>query len=154
MPKSKKFCAYYRSPLGWLRIEGAGPSLHSLEFVPKKARGLATALPAKVARELGEYFRGKRKKFSLRLKPQGTAFQQRVWKSLQKISHGRKISYSQVAARIGRQKSVRAVANAIGQNRLAILIPCHRVIGSDGSLTGYAYGLRKKAWLLGHEIGL
>ena len=153
MKKTKIFRAYYRSPLGWLRIEGAGPSLRSLDFVSKKGRGLS-AVPSKIRRELDQYFRGRRKKFSLRLKPSGTPFQQKVWKTLQKISYGTKTSYEDIAKRIGNRKGVRAVASAIGRNKLAILIPCHRVIGKDGSLTGYAYGLRKKAWLLRREKGL
>ena len=153
MKKTRTFKAYYRSPLGWLRIEGAGPSLSSLDFVPKKGRGLS-AVPGKIARELDEYFHGRRKKFSLKLKPSGTPFQQKVWKALQKISYGTKTSYEDIAKRIGNRKGVRAVASAIGRNKLAILIPCHRVIGKDGSLTGYAYGLRKKAWLLRREKGL
>ena len=154
MKKTKTFHAYYRSPLGWLRIEGAGSSLRSLDFVSKKDHGLSTVLPAQIRRELGQYFRGRRKRFSLRLKPSGTAFQKKVWKALQSIAYGAKASYSDIAARIGRRKSVRAVAGAIGRNRLAILIPCHRVIGKNGSLTGYAHGLRKKAWLLRREKGL
>ena len=154
MKKTKRFKAYYRSPLGWLRIEGEGPSLHALEFAAKKGIGAASALPAKVNRELAEYFKGKRKRFSLRLDPKGTPFQQKVWKALQKVSHGKKVSYSALAERIGRRKSVRAVANAVGRNKLAILIPCHRVVGKDGSLTGYAYGLKKKAWLLRREKSL
>ena len=153
MKKAKTFKAYYRSPLGWLRIEGAGPSLNALDFVSKKGRDLSAA-PAKMRKELDQYFSGRRKKFSLLLKPSGTPFQQKVWKALQKISYGTKTSYEDIAKRVGNQKGVRAVASAIGRNKLAILIPCHRVIGKDGSLTGYAYGLRKKAWLLRREKGL
>ncbi len=154
MKRTKYFKAYYKSPLGWLRIEGEGPSLHALEFAAKKGIGAASALPAKVSRELTEYFKGRRKKFSLRLDPKGTPFQKDVWRALQKVSHGTKASYSEIASRIGRSKSVRAVANAVGQNRLAILIPCHRIVGKDGSLTGYAYGLKKKVWLLQREKSL
>lgn len=150
MKKTRTFHAYYKSPLGWLRLEGAGPSLSALDFVPKKGRALS-ALPDRMRRELDQYFRGRRRRFSLKLKPSGTAFQKKVWKALEKVSYGTKVSYQDIARRIGRQKSVRAVAGAIGRNRIAILIPCHRVIGKSGSLTGYAYGLRKKAWLLDRE---
>ena len=151
MVNLKIFQTYYHSPLGWLKIEGVGSSLVSMDFVSKKAHDNS---PLKVRRELDQYFRGKRKKFSLRLAPAGTLFQQKVWKALQNISYGKRISYGEIAVKIGRRKSVRAVARAIGQNKLPIVIPCHRVVSADGSLTGYAYGLRKKAWLLHHEAGL
>ncbi len=154
MIRSKTFCAYYLSPLGWLKIQGTGPRLTAIDFVSKKGHGRSSTTARRAFRELDQYFQGKRKKFSLRLHPTGTMFQQQVWKVLRGISYGKSASYGEVAAQLGRPKSVRAVAGAIGKNRLAILIPCHRVIGSDGSLTGYAHGLGKKAWLLSHECGL
>ena len=154
MINQKTFRTYYRSPLGWLKIEGVDSSIKSLDFVSKKVPGRLSEPLITMRRELEQYFRGKRKKFSLRLAPVGTVFQQSVWKALKDIPYGRKISYRDVAVAIGHPKSVRAVANAIAQNKIAIVIPCHRVIGSDGSLAGYAYGLRKKAWLLGHERSL
>jgi O-6-methylguanine DNA methyltransferase len=82
---------------------------------------------------------------------EGTAFQKKVWKALQTIPWGGSISYGQLARRIGRPTAVRAVAGAVGDNPVPILVPCHRVVASDGSLGGYAYGRRKKAWLLRHE---
>lgn len=154
MIKAKTFCATYRNPLGWLQVEGSGRSLSLVKFVSKKTSASTTILPLAVRRELRQYFDGQRKKFSLKLRPKGTLFQKKVWKALKKISYGKSVSYGELAARMGRPKSVRAVARAISQNKLAIVIPCHRVIGADGSLTGYAYGLRKKAWLLRHETGL
>lgn len=102
-------------------------------------------------KELDEYFDGTRKEFSLPLHPEGTDFQKSVWKELLKIPYGTTRSYSEQSNSLGVPKSIRAVANANALNKIAILIPCHRVIGSDGSLTGYAGGLKRKKWLLDHE---
>ncbi|WP_445940390.1 methylated-DNA--[protein]-cysteine S-methyltransferase [Pseudomonas sp.] len=102
----------------------------------------------KVRRQLDEYFAGRRQRFELPLAPQGTAFQQAVWQALQAIPFGRTSCYSDLAAEIARPKAVRAVGAANGANPIAIIIPCHRVIGRDGSLTGYAGGLPRKALLL------
>lgn len=101
-----------------------------------------------VCRQLDEYFAGRRQRFEVRLAPQGTAFQQTVWQALQTIPFGRTSCYSALAAEIERPKAVRAVGAANGANPIAIIIPCHRVIGRDGSLTGYAGGLPRKALLL------
>jgi AraC family transcriptional regulator of adaptative response/methylated-DNA-[protein]-cysteine methyltransferase len=101
--------------------------------------------------ELSEYFQGTRRDFSVPLDYPGTDFQKTVWENLQKIPYGETRSYKDQAVKIGKPKAVRAVAAANGQNRIAIIIPCHRVIGSDGSLTGYGGGLSRKKWLLDHE---
>jgi methylated-DNA-[protein]-cysteine S-methyltransferase len=101
--------------------------------------------------QLDEYFRGKRRKFSVNLDLQGTRFQKRVWQALLKIPFGRTASYREVAKAVGNSKAVRAVGNANRVNPVAIIIPCHRVIGSDGSLVGYGSGLWRKRWLLAHE---
>lgn len=101
-----------------------------------------------VCRQLDEYFAGRRQRFEVRLAPQGTAFQQAVWQALQTIPFGRTSCYSVLAAEIARPKAVRAVGAANGANPIAVIIPCHRVIGRDGSLTGYAGGLPRKALLL------
>ena len=143
---------YYRAPLGWLEIQSQGPRLVSAGFVPvKPARGTLLKKRDRLFRELEGYFKGVRTKFSVKTLLRGTPFQKRVWKELQRVPYGRTVSYSRIAERIGKKKAVRAVANAIGQNPLAIFIPCHRVIGKDGSLTGYAFGLRKKSRLLKGE---
>lgn len=102
-------------------------------------------------KELKEYFAGSRTQFDVALDAPGTEFQKKVWTLLRKIPYGRTFSYAQQAERIGRPSAVRAVANANGQNRISIVIPCHRVIGSDGTLTGYGGGLQRKQWLLDHE---
>jgi AraC family transcriptional regulator, regulatory protein of adaptative response / methylated-DNA-[protein]-cysteine methyltransferase len=102
-------------------------------------------------KQLKEYFKGKRKEFTLPLVTPGTDFQQSVWNIIRKIPYGTTISYLQQAKKIKKPGAVRAVAGANGSNRIAILIPCHRVIGSDGSLIGYGGGIEKKRWLLDHE---
>ena len=105
-------------------------------------------------RQLDEYFRGKRECFELPLALAGTPFQLAVWAALVKIPFGRAVSYRDIARSIGRPRAVRAVGAANGQNPLAIVVPCHRVIGADGSLTGYGGGVPKKRWLLEHEGAL
>lgn len=102
-------------------------------------------------KQLREYFKGKRKDFSIPLITPGTEFQQTVWNSLKKIPYGTTLSYLEQARSINKPGAVRAVANANGSNRIAVIIPCHRVIGSDGNLVGYGGGLEKKRWLIDHE---
>lgn len=102
-------------------------------------------------RQLQEYFEGTRNQFDLKLNPEGTEFQKKVWKQLQTIPFGKTISYLELSQQLGDTKAIRAVANANVKNPLWIIIPCHRVIGSNGSLTGYAGGLQRKQWLLKHE---
>ncbi len=104
-----------------------------------------------VKTELAEYFAGTRQDFTIPLVTPGTSFQQRVWSSLQEIPYSRTISYFEQAKALDQPTAVRAVANTNGRNRIIILIPCHRVIGSNGSLTGYGAGLARKQWLLDHE---
>ena len=101
--------------------------------------------------QLEEYFNGKRDHFNLTVNPKGTAFQKKVWKSLLKIPYGKTKNYLEQSTTLGDVKAIRAVASAIGKNPLWIVIPCHRVLGSDGSLTGYAGGVWRKKWLLAHE---
>ncbi len=108
---------------------------------------------ALVRRQLSEYFSGRRTSFDLPLAPRGTAFQQRVWAELVAIPFGGRATYGELARRIGRPAASRAVGAANGANPIAIVIPCHRVVGSDGSLTGYGGGLPLKRWLLAHEAG-
>jgi AraC family transcriptional regulator, regulatory protein of adaptative response / methylated-DNA-[protein]-cysteine methyltransferase len=102
-------------------------------------------------KQLKEYFQGRRKEFEIPLVTPGTSFQQSVWKELQKIQFGSTRSYMEQANALNSPESVRAIANANGMNRIAILIPCHRVIGANGRLTGYGGGLTRKKWLLDHE---
>ena len=149
MKKNEEFSAHYLSPLGCLRVSGQGPAVSEISMVSgKKASG---SIPAEVKRSLDGYFSGKKQRGSVRFMLQGTALQEKVWKELSAIPWGKNISYAELARRVKQPKAVRAVASAVGRNPVAVLIPCHRVIGSDGSLRGYAYGLKKKAWLLAHE---
>lgn len=111
----------------------------------------SSGLLQKAMQQLEEYFRGNRKQFDLPLNPQGTPFQQKVWNELLKIDYGSTATYLQMAKRLGDVKAIRAAASANGKNPIGIIIPCHRVIGADGKLTGYAGGLHRKQWLLEHE---
>ncbi len=101
--------------------------------------------------QLDDYFKGNRQEFNLTLNPKGTSFQQKVWKALSEIPFGKTCSYLELSRKLGDAKAIRAVASANGKNPLWVVIPCHRVIGSNGSLTGYAGGLHRKQWLLNHE---
>jgi methylated-DNA-[protein]-cysteine S-methyltransferase len=152
--------AFYESPIGLIEIRGGDEGLASLNFV---AAGAAAAvgleeggLPAPLAEvlsQLDEYFRGLRTSFSVRLDLRGTAFQMRVWSELLRVEYGHTTTYKALAAAIGRPASTRAVGGANHRNPVSIIVPCHRVVGTDGRLTGYGGGLWRKAWLLGHERG-
>ena len=148
------------SPLGKILLTSEGGPLTGLHFIGQKyqpqvqrdwAAATALALFRQAADELDEYFHGARSRFDVPLAAHGTQFQQRVWRALQTIEAGTTLSYSALAEKIGAARSVRAVAAAVGRNPISILIPCHRVIGADGSLTGYAGGLERKAQLLALE---
>ena len=115
----------------------------------REAQGHPLLLRA--ARELREYFAGKRRDFTVPIAPQGTPFQQRVWSELARIPYGQHRSYGDLATSLGKPAAARAVGRANALNPLAIVLPCHRVIGKDGSLTGFAGGIDKKRWLLAHE---
>jgi methylated-DNA-[protein]-cysteine S-methyltransferase len=146
---------YHDSPIGRLLLSGDTTGLQQvlMDIEDKPWRidehwRSATDELDEVCRQLDEYFAGRRQRFELPLAPQGTVFQQAVWQALQSIPYGQTSSYSALAAKIARPKAVRAVGAANGANPIAIIIPCHRVIGRDGSLTGYAGGLPRKALLL------
>ena len=149
--------AYLYSPLGMVALSGSDAGLHAVRFLDREApaptapTGLATCLQAP-HEQLKAYFGGELREFDLTCVPTvGTAFQRQVWASLAGIGHGRTASYLDLAKQLNNPKSVRAVGAANGQNPLAIVWPCHRVIGADGSLTGYAGGLVRKQWLLDFE---
>lgn len=110
-----------------------------------------TPVLQQAAAQLNAYFRGDRQPFDLPLAPAGTPFQQRVWEALQQIPAGSTLTYGGLAKQLGNPRAVRAVAAAVGRNPISVIIPCHRVIGSNGSLTGYAGGVEKKAWMLERE---
>jgi len=145
--------AYIHTPLGTAYIEGDDKGLKAVSVLESKEK-VTEVIPVALedaVYQLNEYFEGKRKSFDLLLKPNGSSFQKRVWDALQEIPFGKTISYLELSKKLGDVKAIRAVAAANGKNPLWILIPCHRVIGSDGSLTGYAGGLHRKKWLLDHE---
>ena len=144
---------YYSSPVGLLEIQATDKGVRSVNFVDEK---IFTEMPTDynqlVAKQLDEYFSSKRKIFEMPFDLDGTDFQKRVWMELLKIPFGKTKSYMDIARAIGDPKTIRAVGMANGSNKIAIIIPCHRVIGSDGSLTGYAGGMARKKWLLDFEI--
>lgn len=145
--------AYIRTPMGIAKVEGTSLGISSISILDE-ASELTEQVPhflQGAVDQLQEYFSGCRKEFDFRIDPQGTDFQQKVWKLLLEIPFGKTISYLDLAKKFGDEKAIRAVASANGKNPLWIVIPCHRVIGSDGSLTGYAGGLWRKEWLLQHE---
>lgn len=141
------------SPLGFTLIEGDELGISKISVTSNKEE-LSTIIPdalTTAVTQLEEYFLGKRTHFDFKLNPSGTEFQKKVWKELLKIPFGTTVSYQEITNQLGDPKAIRAVANANGKNPLWIVVPCHRVIGSDGSLTGYAGGLWRKKWLLDHE---
>ena len=148
----------YASPLGTLRLESDGRALTRIRL-PRERSGPATGVPrqadprpfAAAVAQLDEYFAGRCTRFDLVLAPGGTAFQRRVWELLRDIPYGTTITYSELALRLGNPAACRAVGAANGRNPLPIVVPCHRVIGSDGRLTGYAGGLAAKRALLALE---
>ena len=148
--------ASYRSPIGLIELTATEAALTSLNFVEAvtDATPLTPPLLRDATRQLDEYFNGSRRNFDLPLAPTGTDFQQQVWQQLLTIPFGRTTSYIEIARTIGNEKAVRAVGAANGQNPISIIIPCHRVIGSDGQLVGYGGGLWRKKWLLEHEGAL
>jgi len=144
--------AYYKSPIGLLEIQIDQKKLRSLKFQEvKRYQEEKTPLLLEVKKQLNEYFKGMRKEFELPLKLVGTDFQKKVWKQLKEIPYGDTFSYKEVAESISNDKAYRAVGNANNRNRIPIVIPCHRVIASNGKLGGYGGGVWRKKWLLQHE---
>jgi methylated-DNA-[protein]-cysteine S-methyltransferase len=143
---------FINSPLGITKIVGDENGISEISVL---SEGNVTVKIPKQLKEavsqLKEYFSGKRNEFDFKLNPKGTEFQQRVWQELGNIPFGKTISYLELSKKLGDVKAIRAVASANGKNPLWIVIPCHRVIGTDGSLTGYAGGLWRKKWLIEHE---
>lgn len=150
------YTTYYHSPVGLLKISGTDNYISEVTFYDKAQRpaGRKKAMPPMLivcVEQLIQYFQGERRIFELPIHQQGTIFQQSVWNELMAIPFGKTISYLELARKTGDTKAVRAVANANGKNNVAIIVPCHRVIGSTRELVGYAGGLWRKKWLLEHE---
>jgi methylated-DNA-[protein]-cysteine S-methyltransferase len=145
------------TPIGTLRLFATGEALVGAYLpgqeglTPSSGEGPLPPVLEQARDQLDEYFAGKRRAFDLPLDPRGTEFQRSVWRALSAIPFGATRSYGEIAAALGRPSASRAVGAANGQNPISIIVPCHRVIGRDGSLTGYASGIARKEWLLRHE---
>jgi methylated-DNA-[protein]-cysteine S-methyltransferase len=141
----------YRSPVGWLEIDVDGTAVTAIRFTDSGIKDKPTnELLKKVHSELDEYFEGKRTQFSVPLKPEGTLFQLKVWRAMQRIESGKTAPYAAIAKQIGHGKAVRAVGASCGKNPIVVMIPCHRVTATGG-IGGFSGGLQKKRWLLEHE---
>lgn len=144
--------AFINSPLGITKIVGDENGISEISVLNEgQVSSIIPMVLQNSVSQLQDYFDGKRTDFTFPLHPNGTDFQQRVWKELLNIPFGKTMSYLELSKKLGDVKAIRAVASANGKNPLWIVIPCHRVIGTDGSLTGYAGGLWRKKWLLKHE---
>ena len=144
--------AFFETPLGIAKIVGDQDGISEISIGYEES--VSSKIPESLLQammQLQEYFAGTRKTFDFKLNPSGTEFQQKVWQELLNIPYGKTTSYLELSKKLGDVKAIRAVASANGKNPLWIVVPCHRVIGSDGSLTGYAGGLWRKQWLLEHE---
>ncbi len=158
---SESRVTYYESPIGLLEVRGGDRGVSGVTFVdapapraPRSARGGKGPLPAPLAdclTQLDEYFRGRRRTFSVKLDLGGTAFRKKVWRALRDVRFGKMVSYKDIARNVGNPAGTRAVGGANHSNPVSIIVPCHRVVGSDGRLTGYGGGLWRKEWLLRHE---
>ena len=154
------FCTYYHSPIGIIRIAGTDRFISEVHFMKEEEIALSDMKPTLVLPEvirdcvdqLIEYFQGKRRNFTIPVYQDGTDFQQIVWNELLGIPYGRTISYQTLSKKIGDVKAIRAVGTTNGKNKIGVIVPCHRVIGANGDLTGYAGGLWRKKWLLDHEL--
>jgi len=145
--------AIINTPVGLLEIKGSIDGLSSITYLNEE-KPVSTKIPLvlqETVSQLNLYFKGELDTFTVILQPQGTDFQKTVWNKLLEIPFGKTANYLEIAKRLGDPKVIRAAASANGKNPISIIIPCHRVIGSDGSLTGYAGGLHRKKWLLEHE---
>jgi len=153
---AESYTTYYHSPIGLLKITGTKDFISEITFhdTTQKSIGNKKDLPPLLIQcieELIQYFHGERRVFEFPLNQEGSDFQKKTWNLLMTIPYAKTISYVQLAIKTGDPKATRAVANANGKNNIAIVVPCHRVIGASGELTGYAGGLWRKKWLLDHE---
>ncbi|SMO82261.1 methylated-DNA--[protein]-cysteine S-methyltransferase [Gracilimonas mengyeensis] len=148
------YVSFFESPIGYLRILSNGSGITEIKFMDFDGPEDPDAHTESAKTQLREYFAGNRNQFQLNLLPQGSDFEQKIWKQLLEIPQGSTTSYGAIAKKIGDPKASQAVGKANGKNPIAIVIPCHRVIGSDNKLTGYAGGPERKEWLLKHEGAL
>jgi len=151
----QKFKTYLNSPIGTIEINGSALGIEGIYFKNIKIeKNEVPEVLHEAYKQIEEYFLKKRKSFDFKLNPQGTEFQKKTWNELSKIPYGQTISYLELAKRVGNPKASRAVANANSRNPLSIVVPCHRVIGSNGKLIGYAGGLDRKQFLIILESNL
>lgn len=147
-----QYTGYYQSPIGIIEVITDEDYLYEIKFVDKITHSsFYPKILTQTLNQLDEYFNGVRTNFNLEYKLEGTEFQILVWNALSKIPYGHQVSYKEIATSIGRDKASRAVGNANNKNKLSIIIPCHRVVGSNKKLIGYEWGLDRKQWLLEHE---
>ncbi|MDO9593975.1 MAG: methylated-DNA--[protein]-cysteine S-methyltransferase [Lutibacter sp.] len=145
--------AYYKTPIGTAKIVGDENGISAVTVIDDDLE-TSIEIPKILqdcVKQLDEYFNGTRKQFDLKLNPQGTDFQKKVWNALLNVPFGKTKTYLEQSKQLGDVKAIRAVASANGKNPIWIVIPCHRIIGSNGSLTGYAGGIWRKKWLIAHE---
>lgn len=149
----KEYYLYYESPLGIIEIIGNQKALSELHFVDKAKKDDPNAPECLIEcrRQMDEYFKGIRREFNIKTELIGTEFQKKVWKELFRVPFGHTVSYGEMAKAIGNPKAMRAVGGANGKNKMVIIYPCHRVIGSNGSMVGFGGGVWRKEWLLEHE---
>lgn len=148
------FTNYIDSPIGILKISSNQLSLNSISFVESKSKVslIQPEILKNTEKQLKSYFEGTRKEFDLMLSPRGTEFQNKIWNLVKEVTFGNTTTYLDIAKKSGSALNTRAVGMANGKNPIPIIIPCHRIIGSNGKLTGYAGGIERKKWLLQHEI--
>lgn len=152
--KQDIYTKFINTPIGWLQLTSTKEALLAINFAEEESEYSKTQVTVltETSTQLQEYFAGNRKIFDIKLSPEGTDFQQRVWKLVKLIEYGKTASYLDIAKLSGSEKNTRAVGLANGRNPIPIIIPCHRIVGSNGKLTGYAGGLERKRWLLHHEL--
>lgn len=155
LPEVLYYVAHYASPIGTIEIKGDDKGIASILFLDKVLPTSAHIHPTlqPCVAQLIEYFTSNRKTFDLKLNTKGTDYQERVWHTLKNVSFGKTATYLEISKRMLDANANRAVGNAIGKNPISIIIPCHRIIGSDGKLVGYSGSLWRKEWLLHHETG-
>lgn len=148
------YTTFYSSPIGLMEISSTDKAVVAVSFVETKEKASTESIPdclKACVEQLDEYFRGARKAFTVPLLLEGTSFQQQVWSELENIPFGKTTSYLALARKLNNPNAMRAIGNTNSKNKICILLPCHRVIGHDGSMVGYAGGLWRKKWLLAHE---
>ncbi|MBP1177606.1 MULTISPECIES: methylated-DNA--[protein]-cysteine S-methyltransferase [unclassified Paenibacillus] len=154
---SELYVLKYVSPIGEIEIQGTNEAVYSImfsnrnELLTRAIEEVPIQVLAECAIQLDEYFKGERFEFTFPYAFEGTDFQQKVWNALVSVGYGKTTAYKDIALAIGNEKAIRSVGSANGKNKLSIVIPCHRIIGSNQKLTGYAGGLWRKEWLLQHE---